>query len=111
MSGPRLAGATTIRLADMSAPQAIAEDRPVVAVANRLPVHLGDKGWELSPGGLVTALRPVMASHPGAWVGWDGGTRGMPGTLPDSAVRLLPNGHWPAWTSTRTRSPGCTTTT
>jgi trehalose 6-phosphate synthase len=76
----------------MSAPEAIARDRPVVAVANRLPVHLGDKGWDLSPGGLVTALRPVMASHPGAWVGWDGGTRGMPATLPDSAVRLLPIG-------------------
>jgi trehalose 6-phosphate synthase len=68
------------------------QDRPVVAVANRLPVHQGDKGWELSPGGLVTALRPVMATHPGAWVGWDGGTKGMPATLPDSSVRLLPIG-------------------
>jgi trehalose 6-phosphate synthase len=46
----------------------------VVAVANRLPVRHGDDGWELSPGGLVTALRPVMATHSGAWVGWDGGT-------------------------------------
>jgi len=64
----------------------------VVAVANRLPVNHGDKGWELSPGGLVTALRPVMATHPGAWVGWDGGTKGMPATLPDSSVRLLPIG-------------------
>ena len=64
----------------------------MVAVANRLPVHQGDKGWELSPGGLVTALRPVMSAHPGAWVGWDGGTKGMPATLPDSSVRLLPIG-------------------
>jgi trehalose 6-phosphate synthase len=61
-------------------------------VANRLPVHRGDEGWELSPGGLVTALRPVMATHSGAWVGWDGGTKGMPETLPDSGVRLLPIG-------------------
>ena len=45
-----------------------------MAVANRLPVRHGDDGWELSPGGLVTALRPVMASHEGAWVGWDGGS-------------------------------------
>jgi trehalose 6-phosphate synthase len=67
-----------------------AEGRPVVAVANRLPVNRGDDGWELSPGGLVTALRPVMATHPGAWVGWDGGTKGMPPTLPGSGVRLLP---------------------
>jgi trehalose 6-phosphate synthase len=68
----------------------VTQDRPVIAVANRLPVQQGDNGWELSPGGLVTALRPVMASHPGAWVGWDGGTKGMPSTLPDSEVRLLP---------------------
>ncbi len=62
----------------------------MVAVANRLPVHQGDDGWELSPGGLVTALRPVMTTRPGAWVGWDGGTKGLPPTLPDSDVRLLP---------------------
>jgi trehalose 6-phosphate synthase len=61
-------------------------------VANRLPVQQGDNGWELSPGGLVTALRPVMASHSGAWVGWDGGTKGMPPTLPDSEVHLVPIG-------------------
>ena len=64
----------------------------MVVVANRLPVQLGDDGWELSPGGLVTALRPVMATRPGAWVGWDGGTKGMPSTLPDSGVSLLPIG-------------------
>jgi trehalose 6-phosphate synthase len=62
-------------------------------VANRLPVQQGDDGgWELSPGGLVTALRPVMATHPGAWVGWDGGSKGMPQTLPDSGIRLMPIG-------------------
>jgi trehalose 6-phosphate synthase len=66
--------------------------RPVIVVANRLPVQRGDDGWELSPGGLVTALRPVMASRSGAWAGWDGGTKGMPATLPDSGVRLLPIG-------------------
>jgi trehalose 6-phosphate synthase len=69
-----------------------AQDRPVIAVANRLPVQHGDNGWELSPGGLVTALRPVMTAHPGAWVGWDGGAKGMPATLPDSDIRLLPVG-------------------
>jgi trehalose 6-phosphate synthase len=67
-------------------------NRPVVAVANRLPVQHGDDGWELSPGGLVTALRPVMSTHPGAWVGWNGGTKGMPSALPDSGIQLLPIG-------------------
>jgi trehalose 6-phosphate synthase len=70
----------------------VTQGRPVIAVANRLPVQQGDNGWELSPGGLVTALRPVMAARPGAWVGWDGGTKGMPPVLPDSEVRLLPVG-------------------
>jgi trehalose 6-phosphate synthase len=64
----------------------------IVIVANRLPVRMGEDGWELSPGGLVTALRPVMAAHSGAWVGWDGGTRGIPATMPDLSVRLLPVG-------------------
>jgi trehalose 6-phosphate synthase len=71
---------------------ALRDVRPVIAVANRLPVQRGDDGWELSPGGLVTALRPVMETHPGAWVGWDGGAKGMPATLPDSQVRLDPIG-------------------
>src|SRR6516162_2301957 len=62
----------------------------IVTVANRLPVRMGDDGWELSPGGLVTALRPVMAAHSGAWVGWDGGTRSIPAELPDLSVRLVP---------------------
>jgi trehalose 6-phosphate synthase len=75
-----------------SSPRTRQDGRPVIAVANRLPVQQGEDGWELSPGGLVTALRPVMATHPGAWVGWDGGTRGMPETLPDSDIRLLPIG-------------------
>jgi trehalose 6-phosphate synthase len=76
------------------------DDRPVVAVANRLPVQHGDNGWELSPGGLVTALRPVMSTHTGSWVGWDGGTKGMPPTLPDSGVGLVPIG----LTSTQVRN-------
>jgi len=62
----------------------------VVAVANRLPVQRSADGWELSPGGLVTALRPVMTAHSGAWVGWDGGSEGVPSALPDLRVDLRP---------------------
>ena len=48
-----------------------------VVVSNRLPVDRdsaenSDGGWRRSPGGLVTALAPVMAAHEGAWVGWHG---------------------------------------
>lgn len=44
-----------------------------VVVANRLPVDRDDDGgWRRSPGGLVTALEPVMRGTEGAWVGWAG---------------------------------------
>ena len=67
-----------------------ADSSPVVAIANRLPIRPGDGGWELSPGGLATALRPVMRTRSGAWVGWDGGSKAMPATLPGLRTRLLP---------------------
>jgi len=49
----------------------------LVVVANRLPVDisLDDEGrmsWTRAPGGLVTALSPVMRKSRGAWVGWGG---------------------------------------
>ncbi|WP_082518152.1 MULTISPECIES: alpha,alpha-trehalose-phosphate synthase (UDP-forming) [unclassified Rhodococcus (in: high G+C Gram-positive bacteria)] len=48
-----------------------------VVVANRLPVDLdtapdGSRRWKRSPGGLVTALEPILRSNNGAWVGWPG---------------------------------------
>jgi len=45
-----------------------------VVVANRLPVdrHADEGTWRRSPGGLVTALEPVMRERGGAWVGWPG---------------------------------------
>ncbi|KZE91161.1 alpha,alpha-trehalose-phosphate synthase (UDP-forming) [Microbacterium sp. TNHR37B] len=46
-----------------------------VVVANRLPVdRSGDdeEPWRRSPGGLVTALEPVVRRSGGAWVGWPG---------------------------------------
>jgi trehalose 6-phosphate synthase len=48
-----------------------------VVVANRLPVDLeklpdGTERWKASPGGLVTALEPMLRNREGAWVGWPG---------------------------------------
>jgi trehalose 6-phosphate synthase len=48
-----------------------------VVVANRLPVDRvelpdGSTAWRRSPGGLVTALAPVMRRQEGAWIGWSG---------------------------------------
>lgn len=53
-------------------------DRPLVVVANRLPVSRGPQGWRAAAGGLVTALRPVIAKTGGAWVGWDDDPEGVP---------------------------------
>jgi trehalose 6-phosphate synthase len=47
-----------------------------VVVANRLPVDEqitpAGRRWHASPGGLVTALHPVVEARRGAWVGWGG---------------------------------------
>ncbi len=49
------------------------QHRRVVVVANRLPVRLEDDGqWTISPGGLVSALTPILQDRDGAWVGWAG---------------------------------------
>jgi len=49
----------------------------LVVVANRLPVSAeekapGDTTWTRSPGGLVSALEPVLRGTPSVWVGWSG---------------------------------------
>lgn len=52
-----------------------------VVVANRLPVSRDEDGdrWETSPGGLVSALVPILQEREGVWVGWTG----VPGFAPD----------------------------
>lgn len=86
-----------------------------VVVANRLPVDRdADGGWRRSPGGLVTALEPVMRKSDGAWVGWAGkpdlelepfdadGTHLVPITLSAEEVELYYEGFsndtiWPLY--------------
>ncbi|WP_432559608.1 alpha,alpha-trehalose-phosphate synthase (UDP-forming) [Granulicoccus sp. GXG6511] len=55
----------------------VAPHASFVVVANRLAVERttdadGQPGWRTSPGGLVTALEPIMKAKEGAWVGWHG---------------------------------------
>jgi trehalose 6-phosphate synthase len=65
-----------------------------VVVANRLPVDevVTDEGreWRPSPGGLVTALHPVLAQHRGTWVGWAGGTGEAPEPFELEGIHLHP---------------------
>ena len=50
--------------------------RGIVVVANRLPVQrVARRGeWEVSPGGLVSALSRAIAGRDAHWVGWTGTT-------------------------------------
>jgi trehalose 6-phosphate synthase len=70
-------------------------DRPVVVVANRLPVDAvpgpdGRPRWQRSPGGLVTALEPFVAGRGGAWVGWSGTAGEAPGSFETGGIHLDP---------------------
>jgi trehalose 6-phosphate synthase len=67
----------------------------LVIVANRLPVDRveladGTMTWRRSPGGLVTALEPVLRANDGVWIGWPGGTEQDLEPLEDDGMRLLP---------------------
>ncbi len=48
-------------------------DRPLVVVANRLPVEYDEEtGWRPAPGGLVTAMESVLRDRESLWIGWSG---------------------------------------
>jgi len=48
----------------------------LIIAANRLPAHRVAQGksfaWHRSPGGLVSAMEPVLLERGGVWIGWDG---------------------------------------
>jgi trehalose 6-phosphate synthase len=65
-----------------------------VVVANRLPVDRvvqGDRSeWRTSPGGLVTALDPVLRQREGVWIGWPGDSLDSYEAFDADGVTLLP---------------------
>lgn len=67
----------------------------LVIVANRLPVDRvelddGATGWRRSPGGLVSAIEPVMRANEGVWMGWPGGTEQHLEPFEDDGLSLVP---------------------
>ena len=65
----------------------------LVVVSNRLPVDdsVAPDGvceWRRSPGGLVTALHPLLQHMPATWVGWAGGTGAAPALADIDGVRM-----------------------
>jgi trehalose 6-phosphate synthase len=71
-----------------------ARRKPLVIVANRLPVVRarvkGHQQWKRSPGGLVSALTPIVQRARGAWVGWTGSTGPAPEPFTLDRIRHLP---------------------
>ncbi len=73
----------------------ISTDPNFVVVANRLPVDRvvsenGDVSWRTSPGGLVTALEPLMHERGGAWVGWIGAADEELAPFDHDGYRVMP---------------------
>jgi trehalose 6-phosphate synthase len=67
----------------------------LVVVANRLPVDRvvaedGSTSWRTSPGGLVSALEPVMRANDGAWIGWHGSPDETIEPFDDAGLSLVP---------------------
>src|SRR5580700_967206 len=65
-----------------------------VVVASRLPVDRvedpdGETGWRPSPGGLVTALEPIMREAAGVWIGWSGDAGPAPGPFRANGLDLV----------------------
>lgn len=71
-----------------------ARKKPLVIVANRLPVVRARTGrgqqWTRSPGGLVSALTPIVQRQRGGWVGWTGTTGPAPEPFTLDRIRHFP---------------------
>jgi trehalose 6-phosphate synthase len=66
-----------------------------VVVANRLPIDQvrlpdGTTTWKRSPGGLVTALEPLLRKQRGAWIGWPGVPDSDEEPIVQEGLRLFP---------------------
>jgi trehalose 6-phosphate synthase len=73
----------------------VTQSDQLVIVANRLPVDRvelpdGSLGWRRSPGGLVSAMDPVMRNRNGVWIGWPGGTETGLEPFEDDGLSLIP---------------------
>lgn len=66
----------------------------VVIVSNRLPVQRVRRAriteWETSPGGLVSAMRPILRETQSTWVGWLGEQSPAPEPFVHDGIRNWP---------------------
>jgi trehalose 6-phosphate synthase len=73
----------------------VTDTAQLIIVANRLPVDRvelpdGSTEWRRSPGGLVSALDPVMRANDGIWIGWAGGTQTDLEPFEEDGLSLVP---------------------
>jgi trehalose 6-phosphate synthase len=66
-----------------------------VVVANRLPIDMepqpdGTVVFKRSPGGLVTALEPLLRRNRGAWIGWPGVVDADEDPIVENGLQLHP---------------------
>jgi trehalose 6-phosphate synthase len=92
---PRVVLVSRVTRRSVSRPSSVRAD--LVIVANRLPVDRivkadGSSGWRRSPGGLVSALAPVMAANQGAWIGWPGDVMDKCEIFEHEGITLVPVG-------------------
>ncbi|AMM31487.1 Trehalose 6-phosphate synthase [Sinomonas atrocyanea] len=82
------------KTAGEAADEAQGELYDFLVVSNRLPVdrveEASGSGWRRSPGGLVTALAPVMEKSDGAWVGWHGAPDEVLEPFEHEGITILP---------------------
>ena len=80
---------------DESDPVAEGGESDFVVVANRLPIDMerlpdGSTTFKRSPGGLVTALEPLLRKRRGAWIGWPGVTDGDEEPIVEDDLEMRP---------------------
>jgi trehalose 6-phosphate synthase len=72
----------------------VAKKAHFIVVANRLPVRAIGEGehrtWQISPGGLVTAITPILKERGGAWVGWTGQPDDAPDPFSHEGIHIHP---------------------
>lgn len=79
----------------MTALKDLTDGRDLVMVSNRLPVDRvtaadGTKTWRTSPGGLVTAVEPIVSELGCVWVGWAGSAGEHVEPFNEASMRLVP---------------------
>jgi trehalose 6-phosphate synthase len=88
---------STRTVAESGEPREAVGDYGFVVVASRLPVDRVDRvdepgaeeEWRPSPGGLVTALEPVMREANGVWIGWPGSAGPPPEPFDVAGMHLV----------------------